>query len=44
MAGLKIYPSIRLEGVRKTTRNLSQSQDRNLKAGPPEFEPSVMHM
>jgi hypothetical protein len=38
---LRYYPRIRLEGLRKTTKTLSQdsrSQIRNLTPGPPKYE------
>jgi hypothetical protein len=38
---LKCYPGIFLDGLRKTTKNLSQdsrSAGRDLKPGPPEYQ------
>jgi hypothetical protein len=38
---LSYYPDIRLEGMRKRTKNLSQysqSSDRDMNPGPPEYE------
>jgi hypothetical protein len=42
---LRYYPSICLEGLRKTTKNLSQdtrSPVRDLNPGPPEYEEGVL--
>jgi hypothetical protein len=42
---LRYYPDIRLEGLRKTTKHLSQdsqSPSRDLIAGPPAFEVGVL--
>jgi hypothetical protein len=42
---LSYYPSIFLEGLRKTTKNFSQdtrSPGRDLNPGPPEFEAGVL--
>jgi hypothetical protein len=41
---LRYYPGIRLEGLRKTTKNLSKdsrSPGRDLNLGPPEYEAGV---
>jgi hypothetical protein len=42
---LKHHPGIRLEGLRKTTKNLNQdsrSSGRELKPGPPEYDAGVL--
>jgi hypothetical protein len=41
---LGCYPGIRLEGLRKTTKNVqdSQSSDRNLNQGPLEHEAEIL--
>jgi hypothetical protein len=42
---LRYYPGIRLGGLRKTTKNLSQgsrSPGRDLNPGPPEYEAGVL--
>jgi hypothetical protein len=42
---LRYYPKIQLEGLRKTTKNLSQdsrSQGRDLNLGPPKYEVGVL--
>jgi hypothetical protein len=42
---LRYYPGICLEGLRKTTKKLSQdsqSPDRDLKPGPPKYEAGVV--
>jgi hypothetical protein len=41
----RYYPGIRLEGLRKTTKDLnrdSQSPGRDVSPGPPEFEAGVL--
>jgi hypothetical protein len=41
------YPGIFLEGLRKTTKNLSQSSrspDRDINPEPPEYEAHVNHL
>jgi hypothetical protein len=45
LPNLRHYPSIRLEGLRKITKDMSQdgrSQDRYLKPGPPEYEVGML--
>jgi hypothetical protein len=42
---LRYYPGICLEGLRKTTKNLTQdnrSPGRDLNPGPPEYEAGVL--
>jgi hypothetical protein len=42
---LRLYPRICLEGLRKTTKNLSQDSrypGRDLKPGPPEYEAGAL--
>jgi hypothetical protein len=38
----RYYPNIRLVGLRKSTKSLSQSPGRDLNLGPPDYEAVVL--